>query len=269
MQAHTIQRNSLVYEEAGQGPAVLLLHDLPLNRQMWRAQIETISRQGYRVIAPDLRGFGDNPTAGKTPSLTAAARDILALLRYLGIGRAVMVGSGMAASLIREIMQRQPRRVAAVCLLAPSTRPAGVDSDICGKDLAEMVREGHKATAIDVLIDKLLPECRPLHIQEIGWQVQGWLEKLDEATLTGSLALTGEQFVATCQRPVLVLHGSRTTGLSAEAVLQGSNIHDEIVAGAGLLLNIEQPERVNRCLLDFLNWLNLAKPRHELLARAA
>lgn len=269
MQAHTIHHTSLVYEEAGQGPAVLLLHDLPLNRQMWRSQIEGISQHGYRVIAPDLREFGDNQTPGKIPALAQAARDILALMRYLGIGRAVMVGSGIAASLIMEVMQRQPRRVAAACLLTPSSLPAGVENCTLGRDLAEMVREGHKATAIDILIDKMLPECRSLHIQQIGWQIQSWLEQIDDVTLSASLSLEGQGFAMTRQIPVLALRGSRSAERPGQDWLQGPYLHEEVIPGAGALPSVEQPERVNRCLIDFLNWLSLARPSHQRMSRAA
>ena len=46
--------------EAGSGPAVLLLHGFPDNWRLWRHQIPALVEAGYRVIAPDLRGFGDS-----------------------------------------------------------------------------------------------------------------------------------------------------------------------------------------------------------------
>src|SRR5258706_6125452 len=53
-----------LYDDAGSGPAVVLLHGYPFDRSMWRAQIDFLSAHGYRVIAPDLRGFGE--TAAQT-----------------------------------------------------------------------------------------------------------------------------------------------------------------------------------------------------------
>jgi len=55
---------SLAYDEVGAGPAVLLVHGFPLNRQMWRPQMAILVAAGYRVIAPDLRGFGGSDVFG-------------------------------------------------------------------------------------------------------------------------------------------------------------------------------------------------------------
>ena len=46
--------------DQGQGVAVVLLHGFPFNRSMWREQIEFLSARGYRCVAPDLRGLGEN-----------------------------------------------------------------------------------------------------------------------------------------------------------------------------------------------------------------
>ena len=48
----------LAYTDAGSGPAVVLLHGYPFDRSMWREQIDFLSTHGFRVVAPDLRGFG-------------------------------------------------------------------------------------------------------------------------------------------------------------------------------------------------------------------
>ncbi|PLX97057.1 MAG: alpha/beta hydrolase, partial [Desulfuromonas sp.] len=50
----------LAYEEHGSGPAVVLLHDLPYDRQMWQAQVEPLVGCGFRVVLPDLRGIGES-----------------------------------------------------------------------------------------------------------------------------------------------------------------------------------------------------------------
>ena len=52
----------LAYDEAGEGPVVVLVHGHPFNRSMWAPQLDVLSRQ-FRVIAPDLRGYGDSPVS--------------------------------------------------------------------------------------------------------------------------------------------------------------------------------------------------------------
>src|SRR5437879_13580097 len=48
------------FDDSGNGAAIVLLHGFPFNRSMWRGQIEFLSAHDYRVVAPDLRGLGEN-----------------------------------------------------------------------------------------------------------------------------------------------------------------------------------------------------------------
>src|SRR6266850_5885654 len=48
----------LIHDDHGSGPVVAFLHGYPFDRSMWREQIDSLSKEGYRAIAPDLRGFG-------------------------------------------------------------------------------------------------------------------------------------------------------------------------------------------------------------------
>ncbi|MDH3960991.1 MAG: alpha/beta hydrolase, partial [Desulfuromonadales bacterium] len=52
----------LKYDEMGQGLPVVLLHGFPLCRQMWAPQMTALADAGYRVICPDLPGFGESPS---------------------------------------------------------------------------------------------------------------------------------------------------------------------------------------------------------------
>jgi pimeloyl-ACP methyl ester carboxylesterase len=80
--------------DAGSGPAVLLLHGFPDRATLWRSQIEFLVDAGYRVIAPDLRGFGDSdrPDDVEAYRLRHSVADMAALLAERGIGRVVVVG---------------------------------------------------------------------------------------------------------------------------------------------------------------------------------
>jgi pimeloyl-ACP methyl ester carboxylesterase len=80
--------------DAGSGPAVLLLHGFPDRATLWRSQIERLTAAGYRVIAPDLRGFGDSdrPDDVEAYRLRHSVADMVALLRVLEIEQVVVVG---------------------------------------------------------------------------------------------------------------------------------------------------------------------------------
>src|SRR4029453_7656930 len=79
--------------DEGEGPPVLLLHGFPDSARLWRNQIPALVQAGFRVIAPDLRGFGDSekPAEVAQYGLPIILQDVLALLAQLGIERTHVV----------------------------------------------------------------------------------------------------------------------------------------------------------------------------------
>ncbi|QUQ69115.1 alpha/beta fold hydrolase [Kutzneria sp. CA-103260] len=80
--------------EQGSGPLVLLLHGFPETSYSWRHQIEALAAAGYRVVAPDQRGYGssDRPEGIDQYSIFHLVGDVVALIRELDEERAVVVG---------------------------------------------------------------------------------------------------------------------------------------------------------------------------------
>jgi pimeloyl-ACP methyl ester carboxylesterase len=115
------------YDDAGHGKNVLVLvHGHPFDRSMWRPQVEKFSRQdpktqrlpsgtkdpipfnesskigsvGWRVIAPDLRGYGESSVISGKTTLDIFARDIAGLLDYLQIREVVLGGLSMGGQIV-------------------------------------------------------------------------------------------------------------------------------------------------------------------------
>ena len=83
------------YVDEGQGPLVILLHGIPYLWYLWRRQIVALADAGYRVVAPDLRGFGQTdcpPEAIPAYDIHQSVNDIAGLVRALGETSAVIVG---------------------------------------------------------------------------------------------------------------------------------------------------------------------------------
>ena len=78
------------YVEAGEGPPVVLLHGFPETSYAWRYQIEALKTR-YRLIVPDLRGYGATDKAPTGYDKRTMANDIRALMSNLGIERAAIV----------------------------------------------------------------------------------------------------------------------------------------------------------------------------------
>ncbi|NMO93156.1 alpha/beta fold hydrolase [Actinomycetospora sp. TBRC 11914] len=91
---------TLSVHDVGDGPAVLLLHGFPDRATLWSVQIARLADAGYRVIAPDLRGFGDSdrPDDVEAYRLRHSVADMVALLGALEIERVVVVGHDYGAA---------------------------------------------------------------------------------------------------------------------------------------------------------------------------
>lgn len=264
-----INGNWLAYDDIGYGPAVVLIHSFPLCRQMWRPQIEALSDQGFRVIAPDLRGFGDSTSCDDQFDLTTMTDDICRLMTYLGIGRAAMVGISTAGGLLLDLLERYPQRVAATCFLSPSMRPDDASGHIRRFDLAELVREGHRATATDSLCERLLSGPSSPIKQTLMNQLRSWIKLSSPVALASSLEAKPMRLCSRDENqlypvPTLIVTGDRDRVMPGHDLPEPLNGLRKVVNGAGHLVNLEAPEVVNRLLLGFLQNLSTIKRHHRL-----
>lgn len=113
--------------EAGEGPAVLLLHGWPELALSWRHQIAALAGAGYRAIAPNQRGYGGShsPAEVAAYSIFDLVGDAVALLDALGLERAAVVGHDWGAQVAWSCALMRPDRFPAVCGLSVPYAPRG------------------------------------------------------------------------------------------------------------------------------------------------
>src|SRR6201997_3228011 len=89
------------YEVTGEGRPVVLLHGFPDSGRLWRHQVPALADAGFKVIVPDLRGYGrsDKPAEVEAYAMAALAGDVLAVLSDAGAPRAHVVGHDWGAAL--------------------------------------------------------------------------------------------------------------------------------------------------------------------------
>lgn len=106
------------------GEPVVLLHGFPELAYSWRHQLPALAAAGYRVLAPDLRGFGatvrrdGRPTAVTESDAETLSGDVVGLLDVLGLERAVLVGHDWGADLAWKTALLHPDRISAVAGLS-------------------------------------------------------------------------------------------------------------------------------------------------------
>ena len=89
------------YEVTGDGRPVLLLHGFPDSGRLWRNQVPALAEAGFKVIVPDLRGYGrsDKPTKVEDYAVQWLAGDVLAVMSDAGVERSHVVGHDWGAAL--------------------------------------------------------------------------------------------------------------------------------------------------------------------------
>jgi pimeloyl-ACP methyl ester carboxylesterase len=115
----------LHYVEAGEGPLVVLLHGFPEFWYGWRAQIEGLSAAGFRVVAPDMRGYNlsSKPEGVAAYDLDLLAADIAALIRERGEERARLAGHDWGGAVAWATAMNHPDAIARLAILnAPHPR---------------------------------------------------------------------------------------------------------------------------------------------------
>lgn len=97
--------------EAGDGPPVLLLHGFPEFWYSWRFQLPTLAAAGYRAVAPDLRGYNcsDKPRGLRAYAPEVLVRDVARLIHALGAERASMVGHDWGGVIAWQLAMTYPR----------------------------------------------------------------------------------------------------------------------------------------------------------------
>ena len=113
--------------EQGEGPLVLLVHGFPESWFSWRHQIDALAAAGFRVVAPDMRGYGksDAPQAIDQYTILHLVGDMVGILDALGAATAVIVGHDWGASVAWQAALMRPDRFRAVAALSVPFRPRG------------------------------------------------------------------------------------------------------------------------------------------------
>jgi pimeloyl-ACP methyl ester carboxylesterase len=113
------------YVDEGTGPLVILLHGFPYTWFEWRHQIAALAGAGFRVVAPDIRGFGESaqPHAVEEYTILHSAGDVVGLLAVLGEINAVLVGHDLGAWVAAAAARLRPDLFPALALVGTAVGP--------------------------------------------------------------------------------------------------------------------------------------------------
>jgi pimeloyl-ACP methyl ester carboxylesterase len=265
--AQAAMRVELAHEEAGPKDSrdvLLLIHGHPFNRSMWRPQIEAASRAGWRVIAPDLRGYGQSPVVPGIATLDVLANDIFALLDRLGIEQVVVAGLSMGGQIAMECARSHAPRVRALVLAATFPQAETEEGKLARRRMAErLMQEGMTPYAESVLTKMIAPH-NATALPDVAAHVMQMMKSTSPAGAAAALRGRGERpayedTLANFPRPALVVVGdcdAFTTRADADQMHHLLK-HSRLVwmEGVGHMPNLERATEFNTALLDFLGTL--------------
>jgi len=247
----------MAWLEAGAGWPLVLLHAFPLNAEMWRPQLARVP-EGWRFIAPHLRGFGPTPMGDLPPSMDTYAADVAALMDALQLDSAVVAGVSMGGYIAFAMYRAAPARLAGLVLA--DTRPQADTADGRAGRAAmreRLAREGPRGVA-DQMLGKLLSGAAA---PEVVAHVRQMIERADPAGIDAAIVAMMARPDSTPDLPhmscgTLVVVGDEdaiTPRADAEAMQRAiprSTL--TVIPGAGHLASLEQPDVFSRALADFL-----------------
>src|SRR5437764_632845 len=161
------------------GWAIIFLHGFPFNRSMWRAQIEFLSPRGYRCVAPDLRGLGENKSASEVNTMEDMARDVAALLDELKLDRAVVCGLSMGCYVAFEFAHLFPSRVRALMLAGGRCEGPDKAEKQSREQQAKRVLEQGFAPSVEAILQSLLAAQTLAEKPEVVARVREMVAKTD------------------------------------------------------------------------------------------
>lgn len=112
----TVNGTRIAYTDEGKGFPLMFLHGSPAGREVWSKQIDEFKTR-FRVIAPDLRGFGESAMSLGPTSLHRFARDLHALMEHLVTGPVVLAGQAMGGLVALAYASAFPRLVRGLVLV--------------------------------------------------------------------------------------------------------------------------------------------------------
>ncbi|WP_298328741.1 alpha/beta hydrolase [Haloactinopolyspora sp.] len=255
----------LAYTDHGsdvEGMPVVLLHAFPLSAAMFTGVVSALAGQ-RRFILPDLRGFGDSPGPGlEEPSVEAMADDVAALLDRLGLQRVVVGGVSLGGYVAMAMLRRHRDRVGGVALI-DTKAAADADEAKANRERVATAVLNHGTRALYPMLDTLLGETTRRERPDVVAQVRQWLDGARPdavAWAQRAMAARAASFdtLAATDVPWVVIVGEEDelTGRSDAEALAGAFAQPgrpRLIAGAGHLAPVEQPDAVAGAVRDLLD----------------
>ncbi len=256
----TVNGVNLAVEVQGDGPAVLFVHGYPFDRTIWRDQIDSL--EGYRRIAPDLRGMGQSDAPDLGYGMGIYADDLAALLDALGVNEVVLCGLSMGGYVIFEFLRRWRHRVRALILVDTRAEADSTEGRRARDTAAALARESGAAAVGESMLPKVLAPGSEIRAPELVDRLRRVMAATPVAGMMGALAAMRDRHDSTgllptlAGLPTLVLVGEEDTLTPPDAarrmatLIPGARL--VVIPGAAHVPPLERPSETTAEIREFL-----------------
>lgn len=244
----------------GAKTAVLKLHGLGATGASWSLQFPALLKEGYRPLAPDAPGFGRSPYDGRGWRMQKIAGMIAEAMDELRTGPVHVVGLSMGGVIAQQFAHDYPERVKKLVLASTFTvmRP---------DNLSEWFYFLHRVTALalrglpaqaKVVAQRVFPKPEQAVLREM---LEATIAGADKKAYQGAMRALGffdsRKWLPAIKQPTLVVSGAEdsTVSVGAQAKLARGipGAKHVIIENAGHAVNVDQADKFNQILLDFLH----------------
>ncbi len=265
MQQIAVPNGTIGVFAQGRGEPILFVHGFPLTHDMWRSQTDAFGK-GHRVIAPDLRGFGESKLTGATATtaltMEAFADDLHVLLHAVFVDRPVVLcGLSMGGYIAWQFVRKYRDQLKALILC--DTRATGDSPEqAAGRHkLAEQVLTLGSNAAVDVMLPRLVSPKTAEHQPGVVSDLRKMILRNSSVSIAATLRGLAErpdctQMLPSIDVPTLVLCGQddQITPMpemkTMARAIPGAQFVE--VADAGHMSPMENPRVVNASIDRFL-----------------
>ena len=238
------------------GPVVVLSNSLGSTHRMWDAQLPELETR-FRVVRYDTRGHGESPVPDGPYAIDDLADDLVGLLDRLGVGRAHLVGLSLGGMTAMRMASRHPARVERMVLLCTGTQLSPAQA---WKERAALVRSEGSAAVSSAVVQRWFTPAYLVAHPDIRTHYEQMVAATPAEGYAGCCEAIAEldlrEDLAAISAPTLAVAGTEdpatpVTKLSQIAAgIPGARLY--LVPQAAHLANAEQPDLINRALIEHL-----------------
>jgi pimeloyl-ACP methyl ester carboxylesterase len=258
----TIRRiEGTVIEETGDGPTVILIHGLGLNRHMWQWQAPALEAR-HRVIRYDLLGHGDSRQPPDPVFLSSFSEQLSTVMNGVGLDRAAIIGFSLGGMIVRRFVMDHPGRATALGILNSAHDRTRAERDAIMKRVRQAATHGPAAT-IDAALERWFTPSFAERRPDVLDLVRQWVTANDPDIYPRVYKVLAEgdaeivEGLGSIQCPALVMTGEEDFGNSPDMTRRMAesipNAEAVILPGLRHMGLAEDPDRVNGLLLGFLD----------------